>query len=199
MSENAAKYDVPRRGSARERLLQAAGELFYEEGLNTVGIDKVIERAGVAKASLYNIFGSKEELIRSYLMAKHASRRARVLAFLERFPTPRERLLGIFELQAEMAAEPDYRGCAFVRANAELRPGSPAREVCNETRAWLRALLEQLAQQAGVSRAAELAERFVLLYDGAGVATQMDGDRGAPRRAQALAASLLDAELTLQI
>ncbi|HEY4188196.1 MAG TPA: helix-turn-helix domain-containing protein, partial [Polyangia bacterium] len=54
-------------GSPRDRLLSAANELFYEEGVRAVGIDRVIERAGVAKASLYSTFGSKEELVRSYL------------------------------------------------------------------------------------------------------------------------------------
>ena len=59
------------RRPARERLLAAADELFYGEGFNLVGIDRVIERAGVAKASLYDYFGSKEELIRSYLQQRH--------------------------------------------------------------------------------------------------------------------------------
>ena len=62
------------RRSARERLLAAADELFYEEGVHTVGVDRVIERAGVAKATLYSAFGSKDELIRAYLAARHAAR-----------------------------------------------------------------------------------------------------------------------------
>ena len=61
------------RPSARERLLAAANELFYNEGVHTVGIDRVIEQAGVAKASLYNTFGSKDELVRAYLETRHAS------------------------------------------------------------------------------------------------------------------------------
>ena len=61
------------RPSARERLLAAANELFYNEGVHTVGIDRVIEQAGVAKASLYNTFGSKDELVRAYLEGRHAS------------------------------------------------------------------------------------------------------------------------------
>ncbi|MDB6107950.1 MAG: TetR family transcriptional regulator, partial [Gammaproteobacteria bacterium] len=66
------------RVSARERLLAAADELFYENGINTVGIDRVIERAGVAKASLYDCFGSKDELVRSYLQARSEARQARI-------------------------------------------------------------------------------------------------------------------------
>ena len=59
--------------SARDRLLAAADELFYEEGIHTVGIDRIIEKAGVAKATLYSVFGSKEELIRAYLAARLAA------------------------------------------------------------------------------------------------------------------------------
>src|SRR5690349_17397815 len=78
------------RVSARERLLAAADELFYEGGIHTVGIDRVIERAGVAKASLYDTFGSKDALIRAYLEARHDARKARLTAWLERYETPRE-------------------------------------------------------------------------------------------------------------
>ena len=80
---------------ARERLLAAASDLFYEEGVHSVGIDRVIERAGVAKATLYSAFGSKDELIRAYLAARHAATRDRMTRELAaRYDTPRERLQG---------------------------------------------------------------------------------------------------------
>ena len=63
--------DATVKRSPRERLLAAADELFYAEGVQSVGIDRVIERAGVAKASLYSTFGSKEELVRAYLEGMH--------------------------------------------------------------------------------------------------------------------------------
>src|SRR6516164_4219515 len=96
------------RPSARDRLLAAANELFYNEGVHTVGIDRVIEKAGVAKASLYNTFGSKDELVRAYLEARHARIAARVSGHLERYAAPRERLLGVFEAQGELFAEPGF-------------------------------------------------------------------------------------------
>src|SRR5436190_11548576 len=89
------------RTSARERLLAAADELFYREGINNVGIDRVIEHAGVAKASLYSNFGSKDELVRAYLQGKHATRRQRVLDRIARHRSPRERLLSVFDGLAE--------------------------------------------------------------------------------------------------
>src|SRR5580698_11114603 len=99
--------------SARERLLAAANELFYREGVHTVGIDRVIERAGVAKASLYNTFGSKDELVRAYLDGRHAEMAGRITRALGRYDTPRDRLLGVFEAQGEVFAQPGFRGCAF--------------------------------------------------------------------------------------
>src|SRR6476646_2870532 len=105
-------------GSAHDRLLAAANELFYEEGVHTVGIDRVIERAGVAKASLYSAFGSKDGLVRAYLLARHALWRDRVTQALTRATTPRERLLGVFDALGELVAEPEFRGCAFINASA---------------------------------------------------------------------------------
>src|SRR6202021_3405822 len=84
------------RPSARERLLAAANELFYEEGVHTVGIDRVIEQAGVAKGSLYNTFGSKDELVRAYLETRHASVAEQITQAVERYDTPREPLLAGF-------------------------------------------------------------------------------------------------------
>src|ERR1700678_3732185 len=97
---NGAAKAPPARLSARERLLTAADELFYENGINLVGIDRVIEHAGVAKASLYDCFGSKEELIRCYLQARGERRRARIRDRLSRHTTPLDKILSIFELQA---------------------------------------------------------------------------------------------------
>jgi AcrR family transcriptional regulator len=181
--------------SARERLLSAANELFYAEGVRAVGIDRVIERAGVAKASLYSSFGSKEELIRSYLATRHAARQARLEARLATCSTPREKLLGVFDLLAETTADPAFRGCAFLRADAEALPGSSAKEMCDLSRSWLRGVLLDLTQQAGAADPEPLVRRLMLVYDGVTVAAQMDGDRTAGLEARALAADLINAAL----
>ena len=115
---------VPARLSARERLLAAADELFYENGVNLVGIDRVIEHAGVAKASLYDCFGSKEELIRAYLKGRAEKRQARIVERLAGLDTPQAKILGIFDLLAEIVNRTDYRGCAFQRASAEAGTSS---------------------------------------------------------------------------
>jgi AcrR family transcriptional regulator len=186
---------TPDRLSARERLLAAADELFYEEGIHTVGIDRIIERAGVAKASLYNTFGSKDELVRAYLQGRHAARQERVARFIARSDTPRERVLGVFDALAAFAAESGFRGCAFINASAESRPGGPVEEVSDQTRAWTRDVFTGLAKAAGVPDPAGLAAQLVLLYDGAIVGAQMDRTLVTVVAARAAAATLLDAAL----
>jgi len=178
---------------ARERLLAAANELFYEQGVHTVGIDRVIERAGVAKATLYSTFGSKDELVRAYLAARHAAAQDRMTRELAtRYHTPRERLLGVFEIQGESFTEPGFRGCAFISASAEARPGSTIVEAAAEYRAWLRSLFVDLAKEADVADPQRLAQQLVLLYDGAGIAAWMDRDPGAANVARAAATALVD-------
>ena len=148
----AVKKTTAARGSARERLLAAANELFYNEGVHTVGIDRIIAQAGVAKASLYNTFGSKDELVRAYLQTRHASVTQRITQAVERYDTPRERLLAVFEGQGELFAQPDYRGCAFARASAESHPGDPAEQAAEAYRQWVRALLTDLAASSAACR-----------------------------------------------
>jgi AcrR family transcriptional regulator len=174
-------------------LLAAANELFYQEGIHTVGIERVLERAGVAKASLYSIFGSKDELVRAYLLARHERRQARINARIARHESPREKILAIFDLIAELAGEPNFRGCAFVRASAEGPPGeTKVTEVCAETRTWARSLYTDLAREAGVSDPDEVARRLVLLYDGAMVGAAMEGGVAAAKMARRMAEELLD-------
>src|SRR6201993_4662337 len=154
------------RPTARERLLGAAHELFYNEGVHTVGIDRVIEQAGVAKASLYNTFGSKDELVRAYLEGRHARVSARITRYLERYADPRSRLLGVFEAQGEIFAEPGFRGCAFVSASAES-PGEAVSRAADDYRGWVRGLLTGLAGEAGAPDPQKLGRQLHMIYDGA--------------------------------
>jgi AcrR family transcriptional regulator len=187
-----ASNTVPRT-SARARLLASANELFYKEGINNVGIDRVIEHAGVAKASLYSNFGSKDELVRAYLLEKHEARKARVMDRISRHRSPRERLLAVFDAIAETFAQPGYYGCAFLRASSEMPADGPAKEVAALARGWMRELFTDLAREAGARNAPALAQQLVLLYDGAVTSAQMDGNVQAAGTARSLAAALLDA------
>lgn len=182
-------------GSVRDRLLGAANELFYEEGVHTVGIDRVIERAGVAKASLYSTFGSKEELVRAYLAARAEARQRRISERIARHDDPRDRILSIFDLLGEQVAAPTYRGCAFVNASAEEPRGeTKVTRACTDSRTWLRNLFTELARDAGASDPVQLGRKLMLLYDGATVIASMDRDPSAAAEARAMTAALLDRE-----
>ncbi len=181
----------------RERLLEAANELFYQEGVHTVGIDRVLERAGVAKASLYGTFGSKDELVRAYLEARAQRRREGISQRIARYEDPRARILSIFDLLAETARETSFRGCAFVNACAEgpSDPATPARQVSSKHRAWVRDLLAQLATDLGARDPGEVARQLSLLYGGALITAFLDSDPDAPLVARGVAESLLDAQV----
>jgi AcrR family transcriptional regulator len=183
------------RASARERLLAAANELFYAEGVQTVGIDRIIEHAGVAKASLYNLFGSKDALVQAYLESRHSGTSERLKAAIERHRDPRKRLLAVFDAQGEIFAQPDFRGCAFTTATAEAADGSLIDQAADAFRADILALFTELSREAGARNPARLARQLHLVYDGAGLAARMDRDPSVARSARAAAAALLDAAL----
>jgi AcrR family transcriptional regulator len=162
------------RASARERLLAAANELFYAEGVQTVGIDRIIERAGVAKASLYNLFGSKEELVAAYLASRHDRTTSRLTEAIDCVEDPRQKILAVFDCQAEQYQRPDFNGCAFIAASTEAPDGGLVEQAADQFRAWMRAMFTDLAQRAGAPVPVSLGRQLHLLYDGAGLAGRMD-------------------------
>jgi len=182
-----------RPATARERLLNAADELFYAEGINTVGIDRVIEHAGVAKASLYSAFGSKDGLIRAYLMRRHEFRVARIQRHMGKHTAPRARMLAVFDAFDELITGPAWRGCPFLAATGEARTDATVNEVAAITRAFTRECFLTEATALGVADPAALADQLVLLYDGAVVAAQGRVDPGAAARARGVAELVIDA------
>ncbi|MGF6884579.1 AcrR family transcriptional regulator [Nocardia sp. GAS34] len=185
--------EMKARVSTRERLLAAADELFYAEGVNSVGVDQVIRKAGVARASLYNTFGSKSELVRAYLKGRHAQTRERMARELEaRYRTPRERLVGIFEVQGDIFADPDFRGCAFMCASAESETSEAVEKATDEYRLWVHSLFLDLAYAAGAPASETLAEQLVVLYDGSGVSAWLDHNPAVAKVSASAAKALVD-------
>ncbi len=192
-----APAQTEHRASARERLLAAADELFYSEGVQTVGIDRIIEHAGVAKASLYNLFGSKEALVAAYLASRHDRTTTRLTEAIERFDDPRQKILAVFDAQAEQFQRPDFNGCAFIAASTEAPPGGLVEHAADEFREWIRGMFTDLAEQAGAPDPVSLGRQLHLLYDGAGLAARMDHrDPAIARLTRDAAQALVDAALT---
>jgi AcrR family transcriptional regulator len=196
LSDN-APAPAEQRASAKERLLAAADELFYAEGVQTVGIDRIIERAGVAKASLYNLFGSKEELVAAYLASRHEGTTSRLSQAIDSVDDPRQKILAVYDAQALQFEQPDFNGCAFMAASTEAPPGGLVEKAADEFRAWIRAMFTDLAEQAGASDPVSLGRQLHLLYDGAGLAARMDRrDPAVAPSARDAAQALLDVALT---
>jgi AcrR family transcriptional regulator len=184
------------RASARERLLGAANELFYAEGVQTVGIDRIIERAGVAKASLYNLFGSKEELVAAYLASRHDLTTCKITEAIESVDDPRQKLLAVFDAQAQQYEQPDFNGCAFIAASTEAPSGGLVEHAADQFRTWMRAMFTDLADRAGAPDPVSLGRQLHFIYDGAGLAGRMDHhDPGIAPAARDAVQGLLDAAL----
>ena len=183
--------------SARERLLEAAGELFYRQGIRSVGVDEVVARADVAKMSLYRCFPSKDELAAAYLEATDAGYWRWWDGVVARHPgNPREQMRALFRSLAKRAARADWRGCPFTNAATEFpEPDHPARHVAERNKRELRRRLLDLARALDARRPAQLADQLVLLFEGAYASAQTFGADG-PAAAVAEAADALIAAQT---
>jgi AcrR family transcriptional regulator len=181
--------------SPQDRLLEAASELFYAEGIQSVGINRVIEHAGVAKDSLYRTFGSKEALVCAYLDARHREALARLHSEVGAATDPIERLLAVFDAQARLFREPDFRGCAFAAAAAEAPAGGEIDAAAESYRRDIHALFSELAEAAGAADPALLANQLQMIYDGSGLAAMMDHNPDIAAPARAAASALIGAAL----
>ena len=126
--------------------------------------------------------------------AWHANTAGRITRALGRYRTPRDRLLGVFDAQGELFAEPGFRGCAFVSASSES-PSEAVENAAADYRGWVRGLFTDLAREAGVPDPEGLARQLHLLYDGASLSARMDYDQSAATAARTAATVLLDAAL----
>ncbi|QGZ62466.1 TetR/AcrR family transcriptional regulator [Paraburkholderia acidisoli] len=189
----AAKRAHTAGASARELLLRAADDLFYLEGVRAVGIEAVVERAGVNKMSLYRQFASKDDLVVAYLERYDARFFVRFDESLAKHPgKPAKQLLQYFEDLAQRASQPGYRGCPFVNVATEFPDAShPARLSVSAHKSKLMARLTALAQEAGADDPAALADQLALLIEGIYAASQTYGPgcgriAAAPRTARVL-------------
>lgn len=183
--------------SARERLLDAAGDLFYRQGIRSVGVDEIVARADVAKMSLYRSFPSKDDLAAAYLEAHDALYWDRWDGMVARHRgDPREQLRALFRGLARRATRPDWRGCPFTNAATEFpEPDHPARKVAERHKHELRQRLLDLARALDARRPAQLADQLVLLFEGAYSSAQTFGATGPAGAVADAAEALIAAHL----
>ncbi|MFJ5957715.1 TetR/AcrR family transcriptional regulator [Paenarthrobacter sp. NPDC092416] len=176
---------------ARQRLLDAADRLFYAEGVHAVGIDRLIEEAGVAKGSLFYNFSGKEELVASYLAGRDQQRRDRIARHQQGLDDPVGKMLAIFDALQEAVTAPGYKGCPFANATAEALPGGVEANALRVFRDWLADSILELSKEAGFVDPADVAARIRVLYDGAVFNAHLDSQPDAVRWAKELAATVL--------
>jgi AcrR family transcriptional regulator len=181
---------------ARERVLDTAYDLFHRHTLNTVGVDRIVAEAGVAKTTLYRHFPSKDELAVSVL-GRHQD--VWMTGWLEqelmrRGGTPAARVLALFDAFDNWFRRDDYEGCLFTRALLEVRdPQNPVRSAAVAGLTNVRALIRKLAQQSGVQDPERFAFQIQLLLLGATVAA-VSGELDAARRGREVARLMLEQE-----
>jgi len=177
------------------RILETASALFYDHGIRGVGVDTIAAASGVTKRTLYDRFGSKDELVACYLRARHDRWRADVVAAAEQATDPTERVLAPFDVLEAWGPSRSVRGCAFVNAYAELDDaGHAGRAVIDENKGWLREFFDGALATADVADRAGLAVQLLVLHEGAMVAHAVDREPSAPRRARDAARVLIDAD-----
>ncbi|MFF5104920.1 TetR/AcrR family transcriptional regulator [Streptomyces sp. NPDC000134] len=157
---------------AARRVLAAAEKLFYERGIHAVGVDLIAAEAGVTKKTLYDRFGAKETIVAEYLAARDERWRAFLAERLEAAgPSPRARVLAVFDASRAWSAEQGAKGCAMVNAHAEISdPAHPAYAVITGQKRWTLELFTELAREIDAGRAPRLGRALLLLHEGALVA-----------------------------
>ncbi|MFE5430882.1 TetR/AcrR family transcriptional regulator [Peribacillus simplex] len=181
------------RKTARQRILEVACDLFYHKGIRSVGVDTIVEKSGVGKATLYRHFSTKDDLIAAYLeeldrhdwkqfedkIAKHEG-------------SPKEKLLAFIDTITVTMMDPGYRGCAFLNALAEFPEESHCvKRLTVEYNSKLRLRLNQLTQQAG-AQDENLTDQLMLVITGALSLAQALGSAGPASQLKALATHLID-------
>jgi len=179
-------------GPAR-RLLDTASNLFATQGIRAVGIDAILREAGVAKASLYSSYGSKDALVIAYLNELDQADRKRWETKTSGLHDPAQKLLVFFDLAAASARKRQFRGCLYVNAATEF-PGGTLEPV-RAHRQWMRRQLVALLRDAGVDDAAVVAQRVQLIYDGALTASKLDRSTAPITLARQMVVELIDSYL----
>jgi AcrR family transcriptional regulator len=189
---------TPKPSNAYERILATASELFYQKGIQHVGINEVIANSDVAKRTFYKHFPSKDKLILEVMLY----REKQWLQWFEksiaqRGKTAKDKLLATFDVLGEWYAQPDFRGCPFINAVLELANANhPAHHVSVTLREAIRTHVMKLATAVGVRDPQAFSQQYLLLIGGASLMATIEGTpAGADHARQALSV-LIDGNST---
>jgi AcrR family transcriptional regulator len=174
MSETVAR---PRRSEARERILETADRLFYNEGIHAVGVQRVVAEASVTRVTLYRHFPSKDDLVSAYLSRREDYDRDQVDGIIEAHPDDPRRALS--ELATALTRD-DFagvrRGCPFINASAEFTGSHPALVHAHDHRRWVTDRVEELLRRLDHADPRGAAEQLMMVRTGAVVSGALDGN-----------------------
>jgi AcrR family transcriptional regulator len=180
-------------GDARDRILEATYDLFSRRGIRAVGVDEVVDRAGVAKATLYRHFPSKDDLAVAFLELRER-RWSRMLESeaRRRGTTPEQQILAVFDVFDEWFRRDDFEACSFINTLLEMGREHPAGKAAVNHLANIRSFIQDLAEEAGIRDPVIFAYSLQIVMKGSIVAAA-EGDTDAAQRAGAIARLLVDA------
>lgn len=158
----------PALAPAKQRILDTADELFYDEGIRTVGVDRLIAAAHVTKATFYKHYGSKERLVQAYVENRHRSVAERIAGIARDLRDPAAILRAVRDAIVALVEQPGFRGDPFANAAAEFpEQGHPVRRAVEDHRDWYLGVLEDLLRRMGVVLPGDTADDLMLALDGA--------------------------------
>jgi AcrR family transcriptional regulator len=177
----------------RDRLLQAASELFYREGTVAVGVDRICQQAQVSKRSMYQLFATKDELAAAALRASGEHLLPQYLPGENDPRSPREQIIAVFEWLDAASATEEYAGCPFVNTATELKDRDhPASVVARDYKDQLTGFFERRAREAGAREPELLAQQLTIVFDGCGSRVVVTGN-ALDGLAVATATAIIDA------
>jgi AcrR family transcriptional regulator len=177
----------------RERLMDAASDLFYREGLHAITADRVANEAGLTKPTIYNLFGSKDALVFETLQRRGEQIRRYIEQRAAEHHGPEEKLMEVLLVHAEMLTSDGFHGCPLVIAAVQAPESSEARELANAHKLWLHGLLAQFAKRAGMKSPDMLASSLVLVLEGAAAMSAVQPAELVVRHARAATRALIAA------
>jgi AcrR family transcriptional regulator len=175
--EVAARGTRPVESAARQRILRTADRLFYDEGIHAVGINRIIDEAGVTRVTLYRHFPSKDDLISAYLESRAQYDRVQVLGLIDARPDdPRRVLTELATVLTDSDFAATRRGCPFINSAAEFTGSHPARRHAREHRGWVTSMVQRLLTEIGHRSPATTAQQLMMLRTGAVVSAALDAN-----------------------
>lgn len=182
------------KASISDQIITTAGALFYREGIRAVGIDRIIEEANVAKATLYRHFPSKDHLVAAYLEDRHNRVIQSLREVLDETATPKDQIRMIFERLHEKADSPEFRGCAFALAVAEHGDSERVVSIARTHKKAVKDIFRAIMSRADIGGDIPSAH-LSLLYEGALATVAVERDSNAVLIARDCAISIFDAAI----